>query len=322
MKCSYTLQRMAIHKKSWLIKYWTPRYWPIWFLFGWLRTSLILPLHWQIKISKYIGRLLGRLLLKRRHIAEKNLEVCFPRLSIKERGILIEKHFESMGAAFSEIAMGWFSSEETVQKIVRIEGQEHLKKALDKGKGVLLFCGHFTPLEIIYPAIKPLCPKLTAMYKPMRNKLADEIMRRGRLRSFDELFSKYSVKDLVKSLNSNSAVIYLTDQCYTGKNSALVPFFGEPAMTSTATTRIIKLSGATLLRVFYKRIEDDSGYVIKICPPLENFPTDNPVEDTATLMKELENYIRTCPEQYAWIHKRFKGRPEKYMDIYNQNNLH
>ena len=108
---------MAIHKKSWHIKYWTPRYWPIWFLFGWLRTSLILPLHWQIKISKYIGRLLGRLLLKRRHIAEKNLEVCFPRLSIKERGILIEKHFESMGAAFSEIAMGWFSSEETVQKI-------------------------------------------------------------------------------------------------------------------------------------------------------------------------------------------------------------
>ena len=216
--------------------------------------------------------------------------------------------------------MGWFGSKQVVQNIVRIEGQEHLVKALDKGKGVLLFCGHFTPLEILYPALKPLCPKLTAMYRPMRNKLADEIMRRGRLRSFDQLFSKYSVRQLVKSLNDNSAVMYLTDQCYTGKNSALVPFFGEPAMTSTATTRLLRLSGATLLRVFYKRLEDDTGYIVQICPPLENFPTDDPVRDTRILMRELENHIRTCPEQYAWIHKRFKGRPKTYTNIYNKAN--
>jgi Kdo2-lipid IVA lauroyltransferase/acyltransferase len=311
---------MAAHKSSSLIKYWTPRYWPVWFLFGCLRISLILPVRWQINISKRVGRLLGWLLPERRHIAERNLAVCFPKLSTEERGALVKKHFEAIGAAFSEIAMGWFGSKQVVQNIVRIEGQEHLVKALDKGKGVLLFCGHFTPLEILYPALKPLCPKLTAMYRPMRNKLADEIMRRGRLRSFDQLFSKYSVRQLVKSLNDNSAVMYLTDQCYTGKNSALVPFFGEPAMTSTATTRLLRLSGATLLRVFYKRLEDDTGYIVQICPPLENFPTDDPVRDTRILMRELENHIRTCPEQYAWIHKRFKGRPKTYTNIYNKAN--
>jgi KDO2-lipid IV(A) lauroyltransferase len=312
---------MAAHKSSSLIKYWTPRYWPVWLLFGWLRASLILPVCWQINISKRIGRFLGQLLPGRRHIAERNLEVCFPLLSTKEREELVKKHFESMGAAFSEIAMGWFGSKKTVQDIVRIEGQEHLTEALDRGKGVLLFCGHFTCLEILHPVLKSLCPKLTAMYRPMRNKLADEIMRRGRLRSFDELFSKNSVRELVKSLNDNSAVVYLADQCYTGKHSALMPFFGEPAMTNTYTTRLLRLSGATLLRVSYKRREDDTGYIVQICPPLQNFPTDDPVKDTAILMRELENDIRTCPEQYAWIHKRFKGRPKIYTDIYSNTHL-
>ncbi|MBH98774.1 MAG: lipid A biosynthesis acyltransferase [Rhodospirillaceae bacterium] len=308
---------MKTNISSSLIRYWTPQYWPTWILIGLIRTNLLLPLRWQITIGKCIGRYCSRLLPEKRHIASKNIEVCFPEFSAKEREGLVDKNFEAMGAAFSEIAMGWFGKKQSVQKIFKIDGQEHLAEALEKGRGVILFCGHFTSIEILYPALKPFCPRLTAMYKPMRNKLADEIMLRGRLRSFDELFSKYSVRNLINSLNKNSVVIHLTDQCYTGKHSALVPFFSEPAMTSTATSRLLKLSGATLLRLFYKRREDDTGYIAQICPPLKNFPTNDATKDTAILMKELETYIRTCPEQYAWIHKRFKGRPKPYIDIYN-----
>lgn len=284
-----------------------------------MRASVLLPLRWQIRIGKRAGGFLSLLVPEKRRVTARNLEVCFPELSREERTALLGKHFESMGAAIPEMAMGWFGPEQVVRSAVEIEGAEHLEEALGKGKGVLLFCGHFTPLEFIYPAFRPLCPRLTGMYRPMRNKMMDELMCRGRARSFDEFFSKYSARALVKSLAENAVVFYLTDQCYTGKYSALVPFFGEPAMTSTATSRILRMSGATLLRLFYRRREDDAGYIVRISPPLENFPTSDPVQDTARLMAEIESYIRTCPEQYAWMHKRFKGRPETYPDIYAQS---
>ena len=123
----------------------------------------------------------------------------------------------------------------------------------------------------------------------------------------EEVFSKYSVRALLKALSDNAVVYYFTDQSYTGKYSALVPFFGEPAMTNTSTTRILKMSGATLLTCFYRRLENDSGYVARIAPAPDEFPSDDPVGDTALLMKELEDYVRTCPEQYAWMHRRFGG---------------
>ena len=307
---------MTAHEPSSLLKFWAPRYWPTWLLYTWMRISVFLPLRLQILIGKKAGRFLSLLVPEKRRITAKNLEVCFPRFSPEKRKTLRNNHFESMGAAIPEMAMGWFGVEQVVRNAVQLEGEEYLDEALNKGKGVLLFCGHFTPLEFIYPVLRPLCPRLTGMYRPMRNKMLDELMCRGRARSFDEFFSKYSARSLVKSLAKNAVVVHLTDQCYTGKHSALVPFFGEPAMTSTATSRILKMSGATLLSLFYRRREDDAGYVAQISPPLENFPTDDPVEDTERLMKEIENYILTCPEQYAWMHKRVKGRPETYPDIY------
>ena len=307
---------MTAHEPSSLLRFWTPRYWSTWVFYGWMRTSLFLPLRWQVRIGKRVGRFLSLLVPEKRRTAAKNLEVCFPELSSEDRRALYNRHFESMGAAFPETAMGWFGSEKIVRDAVHIEGEEYLREALSRGKGVLLFCGHFTSLEFIYPALRPLCPRLTGMYRPMRNKLMDELMCRGRARSFDAFFSKYSARALVKSLTENSVVVYLTDQCYRGKYSALVPFFGEPAMTSTATSRILRMSGATLLPCFNRRCDDDSSYVVNIGPPLEDFPSDDAARDTARLMKLLEDYIRTCPDQYAWMHQRFKYRPETYLDIY------
>ena len=306
---------MAPHKPSTLLKFWALRYWSVWLFFGWMRASVLLPLSWQICIGKRAGRFLSLLVQKKRRAVLKNLEVCFPELSSKERKVLRNKHFESMGAALPEMAMGWFGSEKIVRNATRVEGKEHLLDALGRGKGVLLFCGHFTPLEFIHPVLRLLCPKLAGMYRPMRNKLMNELMCRGRARSYDEFFSKDNLRTLIKSLAENSAVVYLTDQCYTGKYSMLIPFFDEPAMTSTATSRILEISGATLLPCFHRRC-DDSSYVIHIGAPLKNFPSGSPAKDTTRLMKILEDYIRESPEQYGWMHQRFKNRPEIYPDIY------
>jgi len=306
---------MADREPVSLLKFWTPRYWLTWVFIGYMRASVLLPLRWQIFAGRRVGRLLGLLARTKRRIADKNLAVCFPELSAAERKTLRKKSFESLGAGLPEMAMGWFGSEQVVKNAISIEGTHHLAAALEKGKGVLLYCGHLTTIEILHPAIKPLCTRLTGMYRPMRNRLMDEVMLRGRLRSVDEVFSKYTVRSLLKSLAGNSVVYYLADQCYTGKGSALVPFFGVPAMTTTATTRILKASGATILSCFSRRLDDDSSYVVHI-EAIPDIPSDDPVRDTALLMKTLEDYVRTCPDQYAWLHRRFKGRPEPYEDIY------
>jgi KDO2-lipid IV(A) lauroyltransferase len=301
-----------------LLQFWTPRYWLSWIVYAWMRGTVLLPFSWQIWLGKRLGRCLHVLLYPKRHIASRNLAACFPELSDEERLVLQRRHFEATGAALAEMSMAWFGSKKMICDLTRIEGEEHLREALAKGKGVILFSAHLTTFEFFFAALEQLCPQISAMYRAQKNDMMNVMMTRGRKRSIHELFQKDSVRTMVRSLSRNAVVWYAADQSYRRKNCALVPFFNVPAMTNTATGRLAKLSGATVLTYFGRRLPDDSGYVLTIGKPLENFPSDDPVEDTSRLMKELELYVRQCPEQYCWIHQRFKGRPEPYPDIYSK----
>ena len=154
------------------------------------------------------------------------------------------------------------------------------------------------------------------MYREQRNEMWNVIMHRGRGRNIDELFPKDSARAMVRALKQNSVVWYAPDQSYRKKYSALVPFFGEPAMTNTATSRIAAMTGAPVLTYFCKRLDDRVGYVVDIGAPLDDFPTDDLQADTTRLMAALTEYVRGCPDQYCWIHQRFKGRPPPFPDIY------
>lgn len=283
-----------------------------------MRALVLAPFRWQLALGKGLGRLAYRLRPARREIARRNLAVCFPELGPAEREALLKRHFEALGAGVAESTMGWFGSHETARRMIRVRGAEHLEAALATGKGVILFSAHFTSFELLFPALKPLCTRLCGMYKPQRNRFMDTVIRRGRARCFDRLFTKASVKEMLAELAGNAVVWYASDQAYAGKRSALIPFFGEPAMTNTALSDIARLSGARVLPYFCRRLEDDSGYVIDIGPAVEGFPTRDPVADTARLTQLLEAYIRTCPEQYLWAHQRFKGRPAPYADLYRR----
>jgi KDO2-lipid IV(A) lauroyltransferase len=294
----------------------------VWLFYGWMRLMVLLPFRWQLAAGKRLGTLARVLLPGKRRIAERNLEVCFPQLTAEQRGELLRRHFQSIGAGVAETAMGWFGPTKTIERLVRVEGVEHLQRALERGKGVILFCGHFTTFEFFGPKMRRLCPRLSAMYKRQRNPVMNDIMRRGRERTFDELFPKDSVKAMLKSLAQNSVVWYASDQSFGRKHSALIPFFGEPAMTNTAASRIALRSGATVLPYFCRRLPDNSAYVMTFGAPLDGFPTADAVEDTRRLMGLLEDYVKLCPEQYAWIHQRFKGRPQPYPDIYATRGSH
>ena len=182
------------------------------------------------------------------------------------------------------------------------------------GKGALLYTGHFTPLDMCGPAFKRLVPLYAAMVSHRSSPVLDELQRRGRARNSHELIASDSVRSLLKFLKRNGAVWYAPDLAY--REGELMPFFGEPAMTNIATPKIAQMSGATVLPYQYRRIDGSARYEIRIYPPLDGFPSDDPVADTQRLTTFLEQFIRDAPEQYQWIHKRFRWRPPGLPDLY------
>lgn len=281
-----------------------------------MRIVVLLPFRWQLALGKRAGMLVRALIPGRRRVVDRNLRVCFPEMPDADRVALRNRHFEALGASVIEMAMGWYGSIETIRKLVTIQGAEQLEAALERGRGVILFSAHFTSFEIFFPVLAPLCPSLCGMYKSQRNPLMNRVMTAGRGRSFDYLFPKDSVREMLRRLAHNGVVWYASDQSYGHKGSALIPFFNEPAMTNTAISRIARASGAAVLPYFCRRMPGDEAYVATIGAPLTGFPSEDSEEDTRRFVRLLEDFIRTCPEQYWWIHQRFKGRPFPYPDIY------
>jgi Kdo2-lipid IVA lauroyltransferase/acyltransferase len=299
----------------WTTKFAVLRYAIAWLGYASMRLVVVLPFGVQMALGRGLGRLAYSTLRERRRIAARNIDACLPEVPPAERDRILTRHFESLGLSIIEMAMGWFGSPAAVRNRVDIEGAEHLAAALAKGKGVILFSAHYTTFEFFWPALRPLCTRLCGMYKWQRNPVMNRMMNRGRGRSYDVMFSKDSVREMLRCLRDNSVVWYASDQSYGGKGSALLPFFGVPAMTNTAIGRIAKASGAVVLPYFSRRLET-GRYLMTIGAPLAGVPSGDEVADTRALTKVLEKYIRLCPEQYWWIHQRFKGRPAPLPDLY------
>jgi KDO2-lipid IV(A) lauroyltransferase len=299
-----------------LAPFWAPRYWPVWLLLGALHAVARLPPSWQLRIGRRLGRLLRHLKRREHRVARRNIELCFPELDSAARQTLLERHFEAVGMSFVEMGIGWFTPIDRLLARVEIVGREHLDRALAKGKGALLFSGHFTTLEVGVAVLEALVTHCSCMYRPQRNAMMDVIIRRGRSRFAQEQISRDNVRALLRKLRDNYAVAYMPDQTYLGKQSELLPFFGEPAVTNTATGKLASISGAVILPYFFRRLPA-GGYRVDIGPPLEDFPSNDLAADTARLFALLEAYIRLAPEQYLWLYKKFKGRPPPYADPYD-----
>ena len=294
----------------------SPRYLPTWILLGWMKLAAFLPYPWQINIGKYFGRIGCYFAQKTRHSVKKNIEICFPNLSKKEKYNLSKEHFEAVGAAFSEMGLGWFSSTNRLLKLVNVEGIEHIEHAREKGKGIIILAAHFTTLETSTSVLGEYFPGMKSIYRPQPNAMIDYLIHRGRRRQVEEQIPSDNIRAMVRALRNNGSVCYLADLANKGSNSEIIPFFGEPAVTTTAVSKLAKITGATVLTYFFRRLPGKQGYLANIGAPLNDFPTDDVAADTSRLVKQLENYIRLAPEQYMWTYRRFKGRPETYPDIY------
>jgi Kdo2-lipid IVA lauroyltransferase/acyltransferase len=302
-----------------LARFLGPKYWPTWLLLGWMRVLAVLPFGSMVALQRAFGRAASRLTRSRQRVARRNLELCFPDLGERAIEALLTRHLEALAICFGEMSFAWFASPERTRALFRVEGMEHLEAALARGKGVILYTAHFTPFEICAPVLKTLLPRYAFMYSRRRNALLQEIQRRKRERTGHESFARDNVRAMLRSLERNAAVWYAPDLAYHGRSSALIPFFGEPAMTNIATGKLARLSGASVVPFAYRRLADDSGYLLTFRAALDDFPTDDAVADTRRLVAILEEFIRACPEQYVWTHHRFGGRPEPLPDPYGRS---
>jgi KDO2-lipid IV(A) lauroyltransferase len=284
-----------------------------------MRLTAALPLGLALRVHERLGDLAYRLAKKQRRIVRRNLELCFPELGAAEVERLAKRHFEALGASVAESAAAWFAPDRRLAERFDIVGVEHLNAAMAAGRGVILFTGHFTPLEICGRPFKRLTPLFACMFSHRSNPLLDEIQRQGRLRSAHEAASSDDVRSLLKSLKRNAVIWYAPDQFHAGANAELVPFFQEPAMTNVATSRLARVSGAAVIPFSYRRLPGAARYELRFHAPLEGIPSNDPVGDTSRLFRLLEQFIRVCPEQYLWLHKKFKGRPAPLPDPYRRD---
>jgi len=281
-----------------------------------LRTICLLPHSLAMRIGRLIGRIAHALGGSRRAIVRRNIELCFPALTPTERDALAREHFLALGMSVIEMGLGRWGSDRLHKKLGRLEGIEHINSAMQAGKGVILLSAHFTTLEIMGRVLALECPPFDAVYRKNRSEFITELQRTGRERSADTTIEKRDIKKMVRSLRNGRIVWYAPDQSYDRKGSEVIEFFGVPSMHTTATSALARLGKAVTLPFFPRRLADGS-YEFLILPPLENFPSGDDAADTRKYVHVLEEHIRSCPEQYFWIHRKFKNLPDGYPDFYS-----
>lgn len=307
---------MAIIKAVKVSDYLHPRYWLTWFALGLMRIVARLPLSWIENLGTAFGELLYHVLIGRRRIGEINLGIAFPQADRKEIKRLNRLCFHNIGIAAFELGLSWWEHQR-LQAVCEIQGLDHLLQAQQQGKGVIILTAHFTCLEIGGPILNTYVP-FQVMYKRAHNKLFDAFMRYHRGRLYKAIVDHHKPITLIKGLKKGYAAWYAPDQDFGGKDTIFVPFFGVEATALTAPARFAKMSGAPVVPYYIMRKPQGQGYKLVILPVLDNFPTDNAEQDALRINQVLEHMIMQNPQQYLWVHKRYKNRPPGQSPIYTK----
>jgi KDO2-lipid IV(A) lauroyltransferase len=299
------------------LDFFLPKYWVTWVGLVVMRAAERLPYAAQRRVGDALGMVLRRLPLSYLRIARRNIDLCLPELSESEREGLLHGHCRSLGMALCETANTWWSSDKRLNQLADVQGLEHLQAALAKGRGAILVGGHFTTIEISTRILGTVVP-LNVVYRPMKNALLSHIMFSSFCRHGHPI-PKDDIRSMVRALKKNEAVWFAPDQSYRNKGAAMVNFFGIPAASNPATSRLARISGAAVMTYFGERLPGNAGYRVVIGPAFDNFPGADLVEDIERYNRLLEAQVRKVPEQYLWVHRRFKGLSSDYPDYYGRD---
>ena len=299
----------------WPARLLAPWYWPTWVGLGLLRLLAKLSYPTLLGIGAALGGALWHLPLPQKRVVRRNLALCLPELDAAARERLAKRHFRESGITLGETALAWFASPQRLLALARFEGLEELDRLQASGRGAILLAAHFTTLELGARFVTAARP-VHAVYKPSQNALLEEAFRRHRGAVSAGMVASDDIRAMVRVLKAGGAVWYAPDQAFRGKGARMVPFFGTPAATNTATSRLARMTGAAVLPYFVERLPGEAGHVVRIGAPLEDFPGADEVEDTLRHHRLIEAEARRLPAQYLWLHKRFKGLTPDHPDHY------
>ncbi len=291
-----------------------PKYWGIWIAIFILMIFALIPWALQYRIAHFLSDIAWKVLSSRRKTTIKNLYICFPEKTLEEIEKSAKQVFDNAMIGVFEALNAWYQPKWFKHRI-HIHGSQYLQNC--NNQGVLLLGSHTTLLDA-GGFVSSCFFNLDVVYRPQNNALLDMIITRCRSSIYQNQIPKDDMKGLIKNLKSGHAIWYSPDQDFGLKQGIMAPFFNVPAATITAHRRLMKITNAIAIPIFFYRTGNikNPQYHILLEPPLENFPSDNELTDATRFNLILENQIRTQPNQYMWFHRRFKTRPEGVEKIY------
>jgi len=296
-------------------QYLSPKFWPTWASIGlfWLlsRGSL----NQQLAIGRGFGSLLWKLIPSRRAITKTNLEIAFPDKSDSDIESLGKLTYQHIGMGIFEAAYLWFKPIAKLDERFTLKGTEHLDAAVASGTGVILLQAHFSSLEVLGGILGKRWP-ISAVYDKPKNPLYAHHIEYQRLRHLQGLIDNQDIRTMIKRLKRGEIVWYSPDQTVHPRNGGIATrYFNQPVLTTAGTARIAAMTGATIIPLLPVRHERGHAYTVEFLPPLE-LDTSDPVAATQAVNDLFESQIRNHPEQYFWVHKRFKPPPDTVQSPY------
>lgn len=287
-----------------------PRFWGIWIGVGILYILVLLPYPAIHYLGIRIGRITKYFLTYRMHIIRKNLNLCFPNLSSLEQKILFEKNCESIGMGILETGMAWFWSNRRIQYWCKINDINNILELNTKNIGILLIGMHFLTLELSARILGIINPGI-GVYRPHNNPLLDWLQTKGRLKSNKNMFDRTDMRNIIRALKRGEIIWYAPDHDYGNKNSVFAPLFAVPKVATTIGTHIlIKIANPAIVPFVLQRLPSSAGYELTIFPNKQNqIPLDTKFKTAQYINKIIEQIILLAPDQYMWLHRRFKTRP-------------
>jgi Kdo2-lipid IVA lauroyltransferase/acyltransferase len=282
-------------------------------VFAFMYLVHFLPLRVVAAVGEAAGSLFFWLIPERRSVTRTNLRKCFPGMAPAERERLARRHFRAFCRSFIERGILWWAPRRRIESMVRIEGLEHLK-ALE-GRRVIIFAPHFVGLDAAF--LRLTCEfSMATMYSHQKDPLFDSLLSRGRARFGAQLLPRRGgVRASLRAIKEGALYYYLPDLDYGRTRAVFVPFFGVPAATVTALSYIARLSKSVVLPCV-TRMRPEGGYVARFYPAWHDFPSADDTADARRMLSFIEERVLEMPEQYWWLHKRFKTRPDGEESFY------
>ncbi|MDR0805247.1 MAG: LpxL/LpxP family Kdo(2)-lipid IV(A) lauroyl/palmitoleoyl acyltransferase [Enterobacteriaceae bacterium] len=294
----------------------SPRYWVLWLGIGLLYLLVLLPYPLINRLGRGLGRFAMRFMKRRKMISRRNIQLCFPDMTEEQIETWLKKNFEATGLAIFETGMAWFWPTWRINQWCKVQGLENLQNAVNNVRGTLVIGIHFLTLELGARIIGIHAPGI-GVYRPHDNKLMDWLQTWGRLRSNKFMLDRRDIKGMIRSLKQGELLWYAPDHDYGPRNSVFAPFFAvKNAATTIGTSILVRAANPQLIPFIPMRNEDNKGYTLIVQPELQNFPLKDEVAAAAFMNKAIEQQIMIAPEQYMWLHRRFKTRPDGEPSLY------